>query len=266
MKDIYTIDDLRTWSEDAVRLGVIGDPVEHSRSPQMMNAALREIGLPHGYARFHIRPNELHEALEVMRQHEFVGANITVPHKIAAREMMDYVDDTATAIGAVNTVAFRHGKLRGSNTDAIGFTNAVLEEFGVDVRQLRVVILGAGGVSRAIACACHNPQIWNRREESIEQLRERVRSADAVVNATPVGLNVNDAPLLTRADFRRDQFVFDTIYAPARTKLLEEAAAAGARVANGLTMLLHQGAAAFEIWFNRPAPLETMRTALISER
>lgn len=262
MKHVYTIDDLRTWSDDTIRLGVFGDPVEHSLSPQMMNAALRDSGLPHYYARFHIRPDELREALEFMRRHEFVGANLTVPHKVDACAMMDFVDETATAIGAINTVALRHGKLRGSNTDAIGFTNAIREEFGLDVRQLRVVILGAGGASRSIASACLKPHVWNRREESVGQLRTRVRSADLIVNATPVGLNIDDVPLLTRADFRRDQLVFDTIYAPKQTKLLGEAEAAGARVANGLSMLLHQGAAAFEIWFNRPAPLEAMRIAL----
>jgi len=261
-EEVYCIEQLRSWSdESSIRLGVIGHPIEHSLSPPMMNAALRECGLWHGYARFLIRPGELREALGLMREHEFVGVNVTAPHKMEALAAMDYVDESAAAIGAVNTVQFRHGKLRGWNTDAVGFSKAVREEFGIDVRGLDALILGAGGAARAIAFACDAPHLWNRREQTVEQLRERVLTADLIVNATPVGLNEGDAPLLTRAHFRRDQFVLDTIYAPARTKLLEEAAAAGARAANGLSMLLHQGAAAFELWFNRPAPLEIMRAA-----
>jgi shikimate dehydrogenase len=138
----------------------------------------------------------------------------------------------------------------------------VREEFDADVRSLRVVILGAGGAARAIASVCEKPRLWSRRERTLEQLRRQMCTAELIVNATPIGLSADDAPLLTRADFRSDQLVLDTIYAPARTKLLDEAAAAGARVANGLSMLLHQGAAAFEIWFNRPAPLAAMRAAL----
>lgn len=259
MKDVYTIDDLRSWSDATIRLGVIGDPVAHSMSPQMMNAALEHCGLVHRYARFHIEPNELRNGLQLMRERDFVGVNLTVPHKIAALDAMDWGDDTASAIAAVNTVQFRHGKLRGFNTDAIGFAKAIAEEFGVDVRQLRVLILGAGGASRAIAFACDEPRVWSRRDG--EDVRELAREADLIVNATPVGLNNEDAPLLTRDAFRAGQFVYDTIYP--RTKLLEEAAAAGARVANGLSMLLHQGAAAFEIWFNQAAPVEAMRAALL---
>jgi shikimate dehydrogenase len=256
----FTIEDLRSWSDDTIRLGVIGDPVEHSRSPEMINAALESCGLPHRYAPFRIAPNELRDALELMRRHDFVGCNITVPHKVAALESMDFVDDSASEIGATNTVQFRHGKLRGFNTDAVGFTKAIREEFGVALRDVRVVILGAGGASRALAHVCERVSVWSRRDST--GAAEAIRDAELIVNATPVGLLPSDAPLLTRADFRRDQMVFDTIYSPPRTKLLEEAAAAGARVANGLSMLLHQGAAAFEIWFNRPAPLDAMRAAL----
>lgn len=246
----------------SVRLGVLGDPVAHSRSPDMMNAALRECGFPHRYCRFHIRPGELRAALELMRAQDFVGVNLTAPHKIAAMSALDYVDETAAAVGAVNTIAFRHGKLRGSNTDTSGFADAIREAFAVDVRSLRVVILGAGGASRAIAAACRNAEVWSRQTHSPDQLRALVRDAELIVNATPVGLSPDDAPLLDADAFRAGQLVFDTIYEPSRTRLLLEAEKAGARVANGLGMLLHQGAKAFEIWFNRPAPIETMRAAL----
>lgn len=260
---IYTLADLKSWRDlkSPIRLGVIGDPVAHSLSPQMMNAALTATGLPHRYGCFHIRPNEFRDALRQMRELDFVGANITIPHKIAAREAMDYVEEDAVAVGAVNTVQFRHGKMRGFNTDGIGFAKAVREEFGADVRELRVLILGAGGAARAIASVCANARMWSRREHSLEEMHAMTCDVDLIVNATPVGLLPNESPLLTRANFRRDQLVFDTIYAT-RTRLIDEAAAAGARAADGLSMLLHQGAAAFEIWFNQPAPLDAMRAAL----
>lgn len=258
MKSAYDIADLRDWSDDAIRLGVIGDPVAHSLSPQMMNAALVHVGLPHRDARFHIGSEQLRDALMLMRDREFLGANITVPHKIAALGLMDFIDETADAIGAINTVQFRQGKLRGFNTDAVGFAKAIREEFDADVRQLRVLILGAGGASRAIAFACKEPRIWSRREDA--DVRELARAADLIVNATPLGLREEDAPPLTRDDFHAGQLVYDAIYR--RTKLLDEAEAAGAQAASGLSMLLHQGAAAFEIWFNQPAPLDVMRAAL----
>lgn len=262
MKEFYTLADLESWNEPHIRLGVLGNPVAHSRSPQMMNAALVHCGLPHKYVRFQLLPNELQRALSLMRKHDFVGVNVTVPHKVAALSSMDCVEEAAQAIGAVNTVQFRHGKLRGFNTDAIGFARAIREEFEVDVRTLRVVILGTGGASRAVASECEKACVWSRREHTIDWLREQVRGADLIVNATPVGMNTSDEPLLTRDAFHKDQFLYDTIYEPARTKLMEEAAAASARIANGLSMLLHQGAAAFEIWFDRAAPLDVMRAAL----
>lgn len=225
----------------------------------MQSAALRAAGIPLSYARFCIRPNELAETLTLTRAREFVGVNITLPHKVATIGLMDYVDETARAIGAINTVQFRHGKLRGFNTDAAGFTKAIRDEFGVDARELRVLILGAGGVARAIAFACEKPRVWSRREQT--DLRVLAHEADLIVNATPVGLADEEPPLLTRREFRPGQFVFDTIYR--RTALLDEAAAAGAHAANGLSMLLCQGAAAFEIWFNRPAPVGAMRRALL---
>ena len=259
MKDVYTLDDLRNWSDETVRLGVIGDPVAHSLSPQMMNAALEQCRLPHRYGRFCVAREDLREALTLMRGRDFVGVNLTVPHKLAALELMDYVDDAAAGIGAINTVQLRHGKLRGYNTDATGFTKAIRESFGLDVRALRVLIVGAGGASRAIAFACERPRIWSRRADV--DIRQLARDVELIVNATPVGLTDGDAPLLTRHDLSASQFVFDTIYS--RTALLEEAAHAGAGAANGLSMLLHQGAAAFEIWFNRPAPIDAMRRALL---
>jgi shikimate dehydrogenase len=299
VKDVYTLDDLQTWkkSRPPIRLGVFGDPVAHSVSPQMQNAALKASGLDMRYTRFQIAPTELQPALEFLRRFDFVGANLTVPHKIAALEFVDELDDAAREIGAINTIKCEEGKLRGFNTDGKGFSRAIREEFAVDLRDLRVLLLGAGGAARAIAfqCAkenCERLVICNRDPGKgamlVEQLRPffagprvlgpvarlqsigleeaalrfQIANSDLVVNATPLGLNQND-PLPVAARFLEPHLmIYDTVYSTRPTALVNGAVEAGARGANGLSMLLHQGALAFEIWFDRPAPIEAMRKAL----
>src|SRR5512133_3484508 len=146
--DRYTLADLEKWSNIArdvdppIRLGVFGDPVAHSLSPQMQNAALRTFGINMQYARFHIRANELRSALRFLRELDFVGINLTVPHKIAGLAQIDMADESASRCGAVNTVCLHENKLIGSNTDAEGFSCAVRSEFSIDLRDLRVLILG----------------------------------------------------------------------------------------------------------------------------
>ena len=147
----YTLADLENWSkvtrdvDPPIRLGVFGDPVAHSLSPQMQNAALRACKIDMQYARFHIRANELRSALRSLRALDFVGVNLTVPHKIAAFAQMDHAEESASRAGAVNTIRVRDRKLLGSNTDGEGFLRAIRTEFSVDVRDLRLLILGAGG-------------------------------------------------------------------------------------------------------------------------
>src|SRR5262245_38331501 len=159
--DRYTLADLQNWAEISrdvtppIRLGVFGDPVAHSLSPQMQNAALRAFEINMQYARFHIRPNELRSALRFIRDLDFVGVNLTVPHKIPGLSIIDSADESASRCGAVNTVRLRDKKLIGSNTDAEGFSSAVRGEFSIDLRDLRVMILGAGGgTGHAIAWQC----------------------------------------------------------------------------------------------------------------
>jgi shikimate dehydrogenase len=272
MKRSYDLEDLKRWhgvsadDEPPIRLGVFGDPVEHSRSPQMQNAALRHCGINTAYARFHITRDQVSEALRIVRDLDFVGVNLTIPHKSAALEFIDHVDPAAAAIGAINTVRVSDGRMTGFNTDAAGFGAAVQSDFGISLRGLRVLILGSGGAARAIRhqCsldACADVRSWSRGEGALTAVA--VDQADLIVNATPVGLSLADRPLVTRDMLRAHQFVFDTIYEPARTKLLDEAAAAGAKFTNGLSMLLHQGGAAFELWFRQPAPIDVMRAALV---
>jgi shikimate dehydrogenase len=302
--DRYTLADLERWSEitreinPPIRLGILGDPVAHSLSPQMQNAAFRAFDINMQYARFHIRPNELRSALNFVRELDFVGINLTVPHKITGLTQIDEADESASRCGSVNTVRLHDNKLMGSNTDAEGFSRAIRSEFSIDLRDLRVMILGAGGgTGHAIAwqCALENcerlvlvnrtpvktsPLVQRLQPFFIEPrvlgpvarfetlpwdetaIRAQLADIDLIVNATPLGMNPSDpAPLPARL-LAPHHIVFDCVYRPTKTALLRAADEAGARGANGLSMLLHQGALSFSIWFNREAPLDPMRTAI----
>jgi shikimate dehydrogenase len=300
----YTLADLEKWPEIArdidppIRLGVFGDPVAHSLSPEMQNAALRACEIDAQYARFHIRPNELRSALRFLRNLDFVGVNLTVPHKIAGFAQIDEADEFASRAGSVNTIRVHDKKLVGSNTDGEGFLRAIRSEFSVDLRDLRVMIIGAGGgTGRAIAwqCALENCErlvLLNRTVEKANALADRLRpffmearvlgpaarleaiaweesairmqlaDTDLIVNATPLGMNSSDpAPIPARL-LAPHHIVFDCVYGASKTALLHAAEQAGARSANGMSMLLHQGALSFSIWFDREPPIEAMRKAL----
>jgi shikimate dehydrogenase len=302
VKEVYTLTDLQNFGrkklKPPIRLGVLGHPVAHSLSPQMQNAALEKSGLEMRYGRFEIAPSELQAALELLTDLDFAGVNLTVPHKIAALPLVDETDETARQVGAINTIKLERGKLRGFNTDGKGFSRAIREEFSVDLRDLRVLVFGAGGAARAIAleCAkenCERLVIANRDPEKANQLVESLRgffagprvlgpvprlqavaadeaalrfqiaNTDLVVNATPLGLNRGDAAPIPARLLAPHLMVYDTVYASGPTAFVSGAIEAGARAANGLSMLLHQGALAFEIWFDRAAPIEAMRKALL---
>ena len=304
MKEVYTLDDLRQWSavtageEPPIRLAVFGDPVAHSRSPQMHNAALQACGIPARYCRLHIRPEELAEALRLLPKANFIGANLTIPHKAAALELLDTIDDHARKIGVVNTVVVEGERLSGFNTDGPGLLRAVRAEFGVDLRDLRVMVLGAGGgAGRAIAaqCAIENcqrlvlvnrtfekaqklarelepffkgPRVFGpmRRLEAIPwdepKLAAQLTNTDLVINATSCGMKRTDPSVLPASILQANLLIYDTIYTAQLTPLMEDAQSVGARSANGKSMLLYQGVLSFEIWFNRPAPVEVMREAM----
>jgi shikimate dehydrogenase len=301
----YTLADLEKWDEIArgidppIRLGVFGDPVAHSFSPEMQNAALRACEIDAQYARFHIRTNELRSALRFLRNLDFVGVNLTVPHKIAGFAQIDEADESASRIGAVNTIRVRDKKLAGSNTDGDGFLRAIRTEFSVYIRDLRVMIIGAaGGTGRAIAwqCALENCErlvLVNRTLEKANALAGRLRpffmeprvlgpaprleavaweepamrmhlaDIDLIVNATSLGMNSSDpAPIPWRL-IAPHHMVFDCVYGPSKTALLRAAEQAGARSANGISMLIQQGALSFSIWFDREPPIDAMRKALL---
>jgi shikimate dehydrogenase len=303
--DPYTLADLTSGKLAALtppaRLAVLGDPVAHSRSPAFQNAALRAAGVDAQYVAIHVRPDELETALHALPDQGFLGANVTVPHKTAARALMDDLDPAVALAGGVNTVAVREdGTLQGFSTDGPGFARAIREQFSVDLRDLRILILGAGGgAGRAIAAQCAIAQcerlvLVNRtvqkahelaaelarhfRSDRLEGPVERLEAiphdpaalahhldyTDLVVNATTLGMRRSDPPALPASLLTPNLMIYDTVYAGGQTRLVEDAQAAGARTANGLSMLLHQGALSFEIWFNRDAPLAAMRSALSS--
>jgi len=270
---------------------IIGDPVEHSLSPVMHNAAFKELGLNLVYVAFTVTRNELKDAISGARSLGLLGLNVTMPHKNAVITYLDETDSTAKAMGAVNTILNNQGKLIGYNTDGVGALRA-LKENGISPDGKRMLLLGAGGAAKAIAFQAAQEVeelvILNRTSEKAEKLAEVLRrefgkrvnggalsaevlkkemkDADILVNATSVGMHpdVNRSPVPSDL-LRRDLCVMDIIYNPLETKLVTDAKAVGAKVVSGLEMLLYQGAVAFEIWTNCPAPVEVMKKAALSK-
>jgi shikimate dehydrogenase len=270
---------------------VIGDPIKHTMSPVMHNAAFSELGLDYVYVAFQVKSDELTGAIEGMRALNIRGLNVTIPHKVSIIPLMDSLDPLAEKIGAVNTVVSKDGALKGYNTDASGFLQALLDK-GVTPEGKNVVILGAGGASRAISFILAekkaNLVILNRLEEMdwAEELARKISSvfgkevkalelkeqnlraaldkAELLVNATSVGMspNINSTPVPARL-LRPGLAVFDIVYNPIRTKLATEASLAGCETVMGLDMLVWQGALAFEMWTDKKAPVDLMKKEAI---
>lgn len=268
---------------------LMGDPVEHSLSPAMQNAAFGHLNLNYAYMAFRIAIENLKDALVGAKTLNILGLNITMPLKTRVIEFLDEIDQSAQSVGAVNTVLQKNGRLIGYNTDGIGALN-VLESSGTEVAHGKIVILGAGGASRAVGHALGEKAekiiIMNRTAEKaraiVEELnriygekfrhgeltarclQEELLDADVVVNATSVGMRPHENETLIGKEFlRSDLTVFDLVYNPLKTRLLQEAEAAGAKTVDGLSMLISQGALSFEIWTGRKAPIDVMRDACI---
>jgi shikimate dehydrogenase len=290
----------------ATRLcAVYGSPIRHSASPAMHNAAFAARGLNWRYVAFEVEPENLRAAIAGAKAMNFIGLNLTVPHKLLALEMVDVLDESARRWGAVNTIRFegrvrnsswlpsrRLGKIKGLeavraqgfNTDADGLGRSLREDLGLRLRGAKVLLLGAGGAGRTAALKLaseHVAELFlvNRTQSRAEELAVEIKTRfplvnvtvgypqttiDLLLNATSVGLKSTDALPLDKQKFslRWAHSVYDMIYRPAETRLLRSAKAAGCRTAGGLGMLLHQGAAAFEIWTGKPAPLDVMRRTL----
>lgn len=298
---------LRTVPTARTRLlAVFGAPVRHSASPAMHNAALNELALDWTYVACPVAPEHLKEAIEGARRMGFAGLNLTVPHKQLAVPLMDELEASARAYGAVNTVVFEAedpeglwrpvGQLRevtgpvrtrGYNTDADALVRALGEDLAIEPRAARILLLGAGGAARAAALRLADEEVgelWlvNRTEEKAAALAAEIEErslvtdvhvgyppgdVEVVLNATSLGLQESDVLPLDTDQFSlsRADGVYDMVYRPAETRLLRSAREAGCRTANGMGMLLYQGAAALELWTGRPAPIETMRRALRAE-
>jgi shikimate dehydrogenase len=272
------------------RLAVFGDPIAHSLSPQMHNAALEVQAHEFQYVRILVTTEELGHALTDLSEAGFIGVNLTIPHKQAALEFVDEITDQARLMGSINTIAVTDGKLQGHNTDGPGFVIAVQETLQLKLSDQRVLILGGGGgAGRAISVQCALegcPQIYvaNRTLEKAEILSEQVEeslgkiitpislvpealenaleSVNLIVHATSLGMKESDPSPIPDGLLTRNHFVYDTVYSGGKSALIRQAEAAGAKNANGLSMLLQQGALAYEIWLKEPAPVEVMRKAL----
>jgi shikimate dehydrogenase len=271
--------------------GVIGNPVEHSLSPAIHNAAFQKLGLNFVYLAF--RVEAVGDAIKGLRAlGSFRGASVTIPHKVAAVPFLDSVEPTARHIGAINTIVAAGGILTGHNTDAIGALRA-LHEGGVELKGRQVVMLGSGGAARAIAFALGTGTGIERltllgiddqeraalardlqsktgmavQESRLDEaaLRKLLPDTHVLIHCTPMGMspNVNEtavSPALLHAGLT----VMDIVYNPRDTQLLKDAKGRGCRTIPGLEMFLHQAAAQFELWTNRAAPADVMRAVLES--
>lgn len=274
--------------------GLFGDPVEHSLSPAMHNAAFKAMGLNYIYVPFRVKPEKLREAVRAVKALGLVGVNITVPHKETILPHLDRVSREARLVGAVNTVVNRGGVLEGYNTDGSGFIAALREEIGFDPAGKVAVVLGAGGAARAVvvhlvlagadlvgvANRSHGRarslagEVAARTGSRVEAVpwpekgdgafQKLVMNADLIVQATPVGMypKVEECLPFPFELLRSGQVVCDLVYNPPQTAFLKRAKDRGAVAINGLGMLIHQGAQAFQIWTGRTPPVELMREVL----
>jgi shikimate dehydrogenase len=256
--------------------GVLGFPVAHSRSPAIQNAAFEAVGLDWRYLRLPVRPELFEETVRGLPGSGYVGANVTIPHKLAALAVAESTSDAARAIGAANTLSFRDGRIAADNTDAAGLLDAI----GRPVAGMRALVLGAGGAGRAAAWALSEAgadvAVWNRTAQRAASLAgelgvahaERPAPVDLLVNATAVGLDpalpAEDAlAALGLAGREPPAFVADLVYRGdgAPTPVSEWGGRAGATVVDGLEVLVRQGARSFTLWTGVPAPLDAMRAA-----
>lgn len=293
MHHVFTIENLEeaTNYEKPARLAVIGNPISHSSSPQLHQPALDSLGKDTTYIRLLVDPGKVATAFAKMMELGFVGCNVTVPHKIEAMQSCNEVSDQALQIGAVNTVVFGENGISGYNTDGPGFMQAISDDFELTLANTHTLILGAGGgAGQAIAtqCALSKPAhltLVNRSLGKITELAERLQnispeteittlafndprltdachSADLLVQTTSLGLKEDDPEVIPSAYLLPHHCVYDTIYQPPETSLIKAAINSGCKTGNGLSMLIHQGAIAFQLWFPGTDPLPLMKAAL----
>lgn len=269
--------------------GVFGHPIGHSLSPAMHNAAIAELGLDYVYVPFDVDPADLGRAVEGVRALGIAGVNVTIPHKEAVIEFLDEVEQDALEIGSVNTVLNRDGRLVGSSTDGPAFIRSLVET-GYSPLGSRAVVLGGGGAGRAIAFALAKSGasvvIYDEAPGKAEKLAgdvrevakadlaegesefgrviDRLSEATLLVNCTPVGMSPNvDRIPISEDLLREDLTVYDVVYNPMKTKLLQSAERKGARVASGIKMFVYQGAISFKTWTGIDPPTDIMEAVVL---
>ncbi len=275
-------------------LGVIGDPVEHSLSPVMQNAAIAHLNLDYVYLPLPVSTEALEVALRGFGAIKLVGFNVTIPHKQAIIQLLAKISPTAQMVGAVNTVWHTERGWEGTNTDVEGFI-APLQQTARNWRQIAPVVLGNGGAARAVVVGCHQlgcteihvvgrnleklaqfKQSWQNtaleakiKVHSWSNLPSLVRQTQLLVNTTPIGMypQVTQSPLETElcAQLPSNAIAYDLIYNPRPTLFLQQAKQQGAMIIDGSEMLVQQGAAALRIWLDQPVPVEIMRQALLEQ-
>ena len=261
---------------------VLGHPIGHSLSPVMHNASIQALGLDAIYLAFDVHPDRLLEVLPAMQAMGFGGVNLTIPLKEVAFRGLPKLDESARLVGAVNTVQFTPEGMVGHNTDGYGFLRSFEESFGRGVAGASIFILGTGGAGRALALTCARAGAASISLQDADTARCRTvmgeitgqfpkvrveiggdsRAADIVLQCTPVGMKKGESSPLAPDRFRAGQLAFDLIYFYPETPFMQAAQQGGARAANGLGMLLHQGARAFEIWTGTAPVVPAMRQAL----
>lgn len=271
-------------------LGIIGDPISHSLSPLIQQTALKAQGLDYLYLPFRVLKEDLEIALKGINALNFVGINVTLPHKTSILGLLDEVSDEARLIGAVNTVVFKEGRSLGYNTDGQGFLRSLLEEGKIDPLQKKVLILGSGGAARAVAVALalrgvKDLVIVNRTMEKAKNLvselsekivgvnfrslaflpallAEEISKVDLIINATSIGLKTSEFPVKSEW-FNSQQMVVDLVYYPLQTSFLQKAARGGAQTLTGVGMLVYQGVEAYRLWTGMEPPVELMYQVLV---
>jgi shikimate dehydrogenase len=271
--------------------GVIGDPIEHTLSPAIHNAAFNHLKLDFVFLAFKVKAADLENAVWGMRGLGIHGLNVTMPHKSTVIAYLDEVDPAVKFLGSANTILNKNGKLSGFNTDGVGALKA-LRENGTELSEKKVLLFGAGGAAKAIAFSLAEEVgelvVLNRAAEKAAALADAVnrmfgkkivggalspsavqknlQDADILVNATSVGMHPNVNQSLVAPQWLKSNLtVMDIVYNPVETKLAKDAKAAGAKVISGVEMLIYQGAASFKIWTERAAPIEVMRKAALNQ-
>lgn len=289
----YTVEDLGKFEFSGTALAVIGHPVRHSVSPAMHNAAIEQLRKKDSrfndwaYYRFDVPPEEFAEAVPKFFQHNFYGLNLTIPHKVQAMDLIKGFSPDAERMGAVNTLVWNEFGYDGFNTDGYGMKKALLEDLDFDLSGGTVILLGSGGAARAAAVQCvleecEKLYIGNRTVSRLDDLMAVVGAmpggdcAEAfslaeppkslpkegiLINATSLGLKAEDPAPFDVSTLPDGWKVYDMIYNPAATTLLKEASDRGLAVANGLSMLVHQGARSLEIWSRMTVDPHPMKTA-----